>query len=125
MTSRVGASQRAFAGLSCGAYLANSLLLGRTGEFTYYGVMSPFPALPALSPSQVNALRRPVVLVGAGRQDPLFPFAVSEVAGLQRSGARAVPEFLDGGHEWYVWRILLRDFLTKVAFSPGGGFRGG
>ena len=119
------ASQRAFAGLSCGAYLANSLLLGRTGEFTYYGVMSPFPALPALSPSQVTALRRAVVLVGAGRQDPLFPFAVSEVADLQRSGARAVPEFLNGGHEWYVWRILLRDFLTKVAFSPGGGFRGG
>ena len=35
------ASQRAFAGLSCGGYLANSLLAGRPGEFAYYGVMSP------------------------------------------------------------------------------------
>jgi enterochelin esterase-like enzyme len=110
------ASQRAFAGLSCGAYLANSLLLGRTGEFKYYGVMSPFPAFPALSPSQVTALKRAVVLVGAGRQDPLFPFALSELAGLQRSGARVRPDFLNGGHEWYVWRILLRDLLTKVGF---------
>jgi enterochelin esterase-like enzyme len=115
------ASRRAFAGLSCGAYLANSLLLGQTAEFGYYGVMSPFPTFPAVSPSQVTALKRAVVLVGAGRQDPLFPFAVSEVAGLQRSGVRALPDFLNGGHEWYVWRILLRDFLTKVAFSPSGG----
>ena len=78
--------------------------------------MSPFPTFPAVSPSQVTALKRVVVLVGAGRQDPLFPFAVSEVAGLQRSGARALPDFLNGGHEWYVWRILLRDFLTKWHF---------
>jgi len=28
------------------------------------------------------------------------------------------PDFINGGHEWYVWRILLRDFLTRVAFFP-------
>ncbi|WP_272589232.1 hypothetical protein [Streptomyces sp. M92] len=27
-------------------------------------------------------------------------------------------DFIDGGHQWSVWRILLRDFLTRVAFLP-------
>ena len=27
-----------------------------------------------------------------------------------------VSDNVDGGHEWYVWRINLRDYLTKVAF---------
>jgi enterochelin esterase-like enzyme len=110
------ASQRAFAGLSCGGYLANSLLLGRPAEFGYYGVMSPLAFSATLSPPQVVALRRAGVLVGGGRQDPIFPYVTSELADLQNSGARPVSDFINGGHEWYVWRILLRDFLTRVAF---------
>jgi enterochelin esterase-like enzyme len=110
------ASQRAFAGLSCGGYLANSLLLGRPADFGYYGVMSPLAFSATLSPPQVVALRRVGVLVGGGRQDPIFPYVTSELADLQNSGARPVSDFINGGHEWYVWRILLRDFLTRVAF---------
>ena len=67
------ASQRAFAGLSCGAYLANSLLLGETGEFSYYGVMSPFPTFPAVSASQVAALKHAIVLVGGGARTRYSP----------------------------------------------------
>ena len=115
------ASQRGFAGLSCGGYLANSLLFGRPGEFGYYGVMSPLASSATLSPSQVAALKRVRVFVGGGRQDPIFAYATSDLADLQSSGARPVPDFLNGGHEWYVWRILLRDFLTRVAFSPVPG----
>jgi enterochelin esterase-like enzyme len=115
------ASQRAFAGLSCGGYLANSLLLGRPADFGYYGVMSPLAFSATLSPPQVVALRRVGVLVGGGRQDPIFPYVTSELADLQNSGARPVSDFINGGHEWYVWRILLRDFLTRVAFSPVPG----
>ena len=115
------ASQRAFAGLSCGGYLANSLLSGRPGEFGYYGVMSPLAFSATLSPSQVAAIKRVHVLVGGGRQDPIFPYATSELADLQSSGARPVADFVNGGHEWYVWRILLWDFLTRVAFLPVPG----
>ena len=85
------ASQRAFAGLSCGGYLANSLLTGRPGEFAYYGVMSPLAFSATLSSSQVAALRRVGVLVGGGRQDPIFPYATSELAELQSSGAARSP----------------------------------
>jgi enterochelin esterase-like enzyme len=27
-------------------------------------------------------------------------------------------DFVNGGREWYVWRILLKDFLTRVASWP-------
>jgi predicted esterase len=78
--------------------------------------MSPLAFSATLSPPQVVALRRVGVLVGGGRQDPIFPYVTSELADLQNSGARPVSDFINGGHEWYVWRILLRDFLTRVAF---------
>ncbi|HYA45584.1 MAG TPA: alpha/beta hydrolase-fold protein [Acidimicrobiales bacterium] len=111
------ASERAFAGQSCGGYLSNSLLFGHTGEFGYYSVMSPSSTgPPTLSPQQVVALKQVGILLGGGRQDPISALATSELAILRGSGVRVVPDFMNGGHGWYVWRILLRDFLTTVAF---------
>jgi enterochelin esterase-like enzyme len=37
---------------------------------------------------------------------------------LVNAGLPVTPDFINGGHEWYVWRILLKDFLTRVAFFP-------
>jgi hypothetical protein len=34
------------------------------------------------------------------------------------AGQLVTRDFINSGHEWYVWRILLRDFLTWVAFFP-------
>jgi enterochelin esterase-like enzyme len=111
-------SQRAFAGLSCGGGLANSLLIDHTGAFGYYAVMSPYPGIAALSSAHVAALRQVGVLVGCGRQDPIASNATSEVTTLRGAGVGVFADFINGGHEWYVWRILLRDFLTRVAFLP-------
>ena len=112
------ASQRAFAGLSCGGYLASSLLFGHPRQFGYDAVMSPIAFSATVSPAQVTALRRVGILVGGGRQDPIFPYAAAELADLESRGIRPISDFVNGGHEWYVWRILLRDFLTRVAFFP-------
>ena len=112
------ASQRAFAGLSCGGYLASSLLFGHPRQFGYYAVMSPIAFSATVSPAQVTALRRVGILVGGGRQDPIFAYAAAELADLESQGIRPISDLVNGGHEWYVWRILLRDFLTRVAFSP-------
>jgi hypothetical protein len=40
------------------------------------------------------------------------------VSTLGKAGIPVATNFVNGGHEWYVWRILLRDFLTRVAFLP-------
>ena len=131
------ASERAFAGLSCGGYLATSLLATHTSAFGFYGVMSPGPdpvtyLLPLITkqhtPQQQTAARQEVaalaqvgILVGGGWQDPLHGIATTEAAVLQHLGIDVFTDFLSGGHEWYVWRILLYDFLTHVAFLPVHG----
>jgi hypothetical protein len=98
----------------------------RIGEFGYYGIMSPYQnGWAGLTPAQVQqvvayiaarrgALNQVGLLLGGGRQDPIHSTATSELAILERSGIKVVPTFINGGHEWYVWRILLRDFLTRA-----------
>jgi enterochelin esterase-like enzyme len=114
------ASRRAFAGLSCGGGLANSLLANYTSEFGYFGVFSPYPGLPTttLSNTQVAAINQVGVFIGGGWQDPIHFIATGELNTLLNAGIAVTPDFLNAGHEWYVWRILLYDFLIRVAFWP-------
>lgn len=70
------------------------------------------------------------MFVGAGWQDSIFAVGfvlngqtahtgpAQEVRTLTDAGIPITTDFVNGGHEWYVWRILLRDFLTRVAFQP-------
>ena len=118
------ASQRAFAGLSCGGFLASYLMLNDPSQFADYGVMSgAFPSAlgggtTTLTDSQIAALQQVGILVGGGWQDPIHSLATSELSTLRAADIGVSPDFVNGGHEWYVWRILLRDFLTRVAFYP-------
>jgi enterochelin esterase-like enzyme len=127
------ASERAFSGLSMGGTIANSLMLNDAAEFGYYGVMSA--GLPCattgctsvtLTSAQANALKNAGIFVGGGWQDPVHAAGymgsdtgtIQEVTALVNAGLPVTPDFINGGHEWYVWRILLKDFLTRVAFFP-------
>jgi enterochelin esterase-like enzyme len=112
-------SQRAFAGLSCGGGLAVSLLLDDPNEFGYYGAFSPYPGnLSALTPAQASSIKKVQVLVGGGKDDPIHFYAQEDVAALNKVGIKFFSDFINGGHDWYVWRILLHDFLARVAFRP-------
>jgi enterochelin esterase-like enzyme len=113
-------SKRAFAGLSCGGGLAASLLLEYTSKFGYFGLMSSYPAT-AVSAAQVGAIKKVGVMVGGGKDDPIRHYAMADLSGLQQAGVKVFTDFINGGHDWYVWRILLHDFLTRVAFRPAGG----
>lgn len=112
------ASERAFAGLSEGGYITNSLLFNYTSEFGYYGVMSPVFTAPTFTPQLVSALQQVGIFVGGGWQDPIHYFATEEISALTSAGVPVMPDFMNAGHEWYVWRILLKDFLTRIAFWP-------
>ena len=111
------ATQRAFAGLSCGGGFATDLLVNHTTAFGSFGVFSPYPSLDSLTPAQATAIKGVHVFLGAGLQDPIYDNATTELATLQASGIHPTTDFIDGSHEWHVWRILLRDFLTQVAFK--------
>ncbi len=123
-------SRRAFVGLSCGGDLANSLLFQHTGEFGYYGILSPYETgLAGLAPAirakviayfvaRRHALDNVGVFLGGGLQDPVHVEAAAEEAILNQADIPLDATFINGGHEWYVWRILLHDFLIRTAFTP-------
>lgn len=121
------ALDRAFSGLSMGGMLTNSFIIKHPEVFQYFGMMSA--GLPAaygtLTPDQAAALKGKSIWVGGGWQDVIHEkgFALHtgparEVSTLAKAGIPVTTDFVHGGHEWYVWRILLRDFLTRVAFLP-------
>jgi enterochelin esterase-like enzyme len=120
------ASDRAYSGLSAGGMRTSYLLLNDTEQFGYYGIMSAgLPPNTVLADDLVAAMRKVSVYVGGGWQDPVNPgFSTIHrgpfrtVRDLTDAGVHVQTAFVDGGHEWHVWRLLLKDFLTRVAFLP-------
>lgn len=113
------AADRAFAGLSVGGAYANNLLYNHTAEFGYYSVMSNAGGNPAtVTPEQATALKAVTAIqIGGGIQDPLRPQTTAALAALTGAGVPFTDDSINGGHEWYVWRILLHDFLVQQAFK--------
>jgi enterochelin esterase-like enzyme len=113
------AADRAFAGLSAGGQRANTLLFNNTAVFGYYSVMSNaggYPATPTAD--QITALGKTLgIQIGGGIQDPLRPTTTTEETLLSTAGVPFTDDSVNGGHEWYVWRILLHDFVSQQAFK--------
>jgi enterochelin esterase-like enzyme len=129
------ATDRAFAGFSMGGSITNSLMINCpecTEAFQYYGVMDSGlpPDKDTLTPQQIAALKGKSIFIGAGWQDPVFnrleivsgqpvqTGTAAEVSAFVKAGIPLTTDFVNGGHEYSVFRILLRDFVTRVAFWP-------
>jgi poly(3-hydroxybutyrate) depolymerase len=110
---------RALAGLSAGGARANDLLVNHTSEFAYYSIMSPGGGFPAtITSAQAAAMRSVLSLqIGGGLQDPIRANLTTQESELTAAGVPFTDDSINGGHEWYVWRTLLRDFLTQMAFN--------
>jgi hypothetical protein len=113
----------AFGGLSDGGAIANYLMLNDTADFGYYSIMSnagqfPFSIPPLPFPAPVEAALKDIagIQIGGGLQDPIRILTMTEEADLAGNDIPFTDDSVNGGHEWYVWRIMLRDFLAKVAF---------
>ncbi len=121
-------SGRAFAGLSLGGQITNSFMLKYPELFAYYGMFSSGlpPAHASLTDAEAGALRRCSVFIGGGWQDPIHEAGYQgfhrgtarQISTFARAGIPLTTSFVHGGHNWHVWRQLLRDFLTRVAFLP-------
>ena len=121
------AADRAYAGVSCGADLAESLLANDTGEFGYFGLFSPGPnGLPSLDATQIAEIKDVSVFVGGGWQEPTSDdggpgervLEADDIATLTADGVPLTVDLMNSGHEWYLWRILLHDWLVHTAFWP-------
>lgn len=119
------AAERAIGGLGYGASITNSFLFDDPAHFAYYGVMSPgingdftLPDAASLTAGQIAAMKKVGIMVGGGWQDPSHYYHAGEVNTLAQVGVGVSPDYVNGGHSWYAWRLLVRDFLTRVAFFP-------
>jgi enterochelin esterase-like enzyme len=121
------AMDRAFSGLSMGGMLTNSFIIKHPEVFQYFGMMSAGlpPENGTLTAEQTAALKGKSIWVGGGWQDVIHEKGFTshtgparEVSTFAKAGIPVTTNFVNGGHEWYVWRILLKDFLSRVAFQP-------
>jgi enterochelin esterase-like enzyme len=115
---------RAFTG-GGGATIA--FFLNHPEAFQYYGAVGA--GLPkgneTLTPDQIAALKGKSISIGGGWQDPTFtgfPPAHTgvdkEVTAFAKAGIPVTTDFVNGGHEYSVFRVTFKDFLTRVAFLP-------
>jgi len=111
-----GPSERAFAGLSYGGFVAGTLLVDHTSAFSSFGLFSPAPFIfPELTPAQVSAIKRVRVMIGLGTGGDATSGS-SDAQILRAHGDRvSMYDVNGGGHDWYTWRQLLYDFLTSGA----------
>ncbi|MDA0168390.1 Ig-like domain repeat protein [Solirubrobacter taibaiensis] len=115
-------SGRAASGLSGGARALNDILFGNTTAFGYYGIWSipgnvPDAGAPAYANPALKALLGLEVVNGI--QDIGANAGPFSTAMQQRLTAAGIPfrnYSVNGGHNWAYWRLILRDFLTNVAF---------
>jgi enterochelin esterase-like enzyme len=119
------ASQRALGSLGNAGSVVHQMLYNHTSEFGYYGAWAfsagqafTLPAAADLTADQIAALRKVSILIGGGYEDPWHSFHASEIATLTSVGVPVHPDFVLGGHDWYTWRIIAKDFITRVAFFP-------
>ncbi len=114
-------ADRAFAGLSLGGLRANYLLFNDTDVFGYLASWSigtigaPDPSDPLWANADLRT--RLGLVIGGGVFDWLTVPGIDTYEGwLTDAGISFADARVLGGHEWYVWRALLRDFVTQVSF---------
>jgi hypothetical protein len=115
-------NDRAFAGLSAGGQRANQLIFNATSSFGYFaswsigGSGSPATTSPLWqNPDLKNRL---ALVIGGGRFDSItLPGKTTYEANLTANGIPFTDDTIDGGHEWYTWRLLLNHFAGGVAFK--------
>jgi enterochelin esterase-like enzyme len=115
------ANDRSFAGLSAGASRANQLIFNATNTFGYYASWSigTGGAPPAGDARYTNPQLKQLlgVVIGGGRFDSITMGTKATLEGyLTANGVPFVDDTIDGGHEWYTWRILLDHFARTIAF---------
>jgi enterochelin esterase-like enzyme len=116
------ASDRAFAGLSMGGSRANDILFNATTTFGYVASWSigsgGAPVITSPLWQNPDLKTRLGIQIGGGRFDRItVPGIDTYEANLTANGIPFVDDRMDGGHAWYVWRQMLYDFASTMAFK--------
>ena len=100
-----------------------------SGTFTYAFYVDCTPPPPGTKPAPGQPQCRPISdpsnrpwneqnVIHARGFNTVHTGPAREVSTFAKAGIPVTTNFVNGGRSWYVWRILLKDFLTRVAFQP-------
>jgi len=114
-------NDRAFGGLSAGAMRANNILFNATTAFGYIGSWSiggwGAPVITDTLWQNPSLKTRLGIQIGGGRFDSItVPGIDTYEANLTANGIPFVDDRMDGAHTWAVWRQMLLDFASTMAF---------
>lgn len=124
------ASGRAFAGLSMGGMTTNTLLYIEPELFGYYGIFSG-SNIGSLSRDDYSAFADARIFIGAGFADnahinssyqtdtdrtSLGLAETFDALGIAYNNGNGL-HLVQGGHDWYTWDLLLRDFIDEMLWK--------
>ena len=118
-------ADRAFAGLSMGGMTASRMYTAEAENFGYFGIFSGSSLEGFTDDVNVDSLKKPVLMVGAGYYDmALMPgtgVANSTTADLcTKLGSLKIPYGyynVKGGHDWTTWPQLIKIFAEQYLWK--------
>ena len=115
---------RAICGLSAGGTFSCNTLIKYTDMFGYYGIWSPrdtvlAPLIQNGAITEFDDFKDAIYHVGVGNLDIDLRKTQEELLHntLESIGADSTFEYVDGTHDWFVWRHLLTNFVKDILWS--------
>lgn len=121
------AADRAFAGLSMGGMTTTNIYYRSADQFGYFGIFSGSDSSQDLTQMDLEALKTPVIMVGAGTYDMAYvndsyntDADISTIGILDALDEQEISyDFyqVDGGHDWSAWPQLLKIFAEDYLWK--------
>lgn len=120
-------SGRAFAGLSMGGMTTSNVYYKCADQFDYFGIFSGAEATIDTSTLDLETLKQPFIMIGAGKFDMAYVNDSYQQEGDRTSlglkenmDAAGIPyrfHEVDGAHDWFVWPQLLNIFAENYLWK--------
>ena len=120
-------SGKAFAGLSMGGMTTSHVYYDCADQFGYFGIFSGSDASIDLNSLDIDVLKKPFIMIGAGRYDMAY---INDSYGQEndRTSLGLKDNFdeigisyrfhvVDGSHDWFVWPQLLNIFAENYLWK--------
>lgn len=118
---------RAFAGLSMGGMTTTNIYYRSADQFGYFGIFSGSDSSYDLSQTDMDMLKTPVIMIGAGTYDMAYvndsyntDADISTIGIMDRLNELEVDyDFyeVNGGHDWSTWPQLLKIFAENYLWK--------
>ncbi|AFC29107.1 hypothetical protein PM3016_2219 [Paenibacillus mucilaginosus 3016] len=109
-------ADRAVVGFSRGAYFTHDVMKTGPDFADSYGLFSAY--LPdSTMAADYTALSGKSIYIGVGIFDEYYWGTLNIQKALAKDGVSFSSHLLNAGHDWYVWRLLYNDLVSKILWK--------